>query len=84
VNSDHNPQQQKQLSLIKRRSVTFGVILLIMCLFLILPLFNRSKVEDVSLPTLVSALEAGQVATLTVRGDTLLATQIDGTQLRSR
>ena len=53
--------------------------------YLFLPLFNRTPTaQDVSLPTIVSAIEAGQVETLIVRGDALVATKFDGTSLGSR
>ncbi|MDX1520952.1 MAG: ATP-dependent zinc metalloprotease FtsH [Anaerolineae bacterium] len=53
--------------------------------FYILPLFNRAPAtENVSLPTIVRAIEAGQVETLIVRGDSLVATKFDGTSLDSR
>jgi cell division protease FtsH len=40
--------------------------------------------ENVSLPAIVSAIEAGQVETLIVQGDDLVATKFDGTSLGSR
>jgi cell division protease FtsH len=53
--------------------------------YLFFSLFNRaSTVQDVSLPTIVSALEAGEVESLIVRGDFLVATKFDGASLGSR
>ena len=53
--------------------------------YLIFSLFNRAAgVQEVSLPDIVSAIEAGEVETLVVRGDSLLATKFDGTLLDSR
>ena len=49
--------------------------------YLIFSLFNRtSTVQDVSLPTIVTAIEAGEVETLIVRGDSLVATKFDGSE----
>jgi ATP-dependent Zn protease len=61
------------------------MIMLVIGSYLFFPLFNRAPtVQDVSLPTIVSAIEAGQVETLIVRGDVLVATKFDGTSLSSR
>jgi cell division protease FtsH len=62
-----------------------AVIILATGGFFLLPLFNRAPaVQDVSLPDIVSAIEVGEVETLVVRGDSLLATKFDGTRLGSR
>jgi cell division protease FtsH len=53
--------------------------------YFIFSLFNRAPaVQDVSLPNIVTAIEAGEVETLIVRGDSLVATKFDGTSLGSR
>jgi len=65
--------------------IVLAVIILATGSFFLLPLFNRAAaVQDVSLPDIVSAIEAGEVETLMVRGDSLLATKFDGTSLGSR
>lgn len=52
--------------------------------YLVLPLFLGGPVpENVSLPTIVRAIEAGQVDSLTVREDALVAIKFDGTRLES-
>ncbi|UCC86892.1 MAG: ATP-dependent zinc metalloprotease FtsH [Anaerolineales bacterium] len=61
-----------------------AVIILATGSYFLLPLFNRAPAQDVSLPGIVTAIEAGQVETLTVRGDSLIATKFDGTRLGSR
>lgn len=59
--------------------------MLVIGAYLFLSLFNRAPAaQDVSLPTIVSAIEAGQVETLIVRGDALVATKFDGASLGSR
>jgi len=85
VSPQNNPQRQEQQSTSLRRSIISAVILLAIGAYLFLPLLNRAPTtENVSLPTIVSAIEAGQVETLIVRGDALVATKIDGTRLDSR
>jgi cell division protease FtsH len=62
-----------------------AMIMLVIGSFIFLPLFNRAPTaQDVSLSTIVSAIEASQVETLIVRGDDLVATKFDGTRLGSR
>ena len=81
----NNPKRQEQRSSPLRRSIIGVVILLAVGLYYFLPLFNRAPAtENVSLSTIVSAIEDGQVETLIVRGDTLVATKLDGTSLGSR
>jgi cell division protease FtsH len=85
VKPNNNPQRQKQHSSPLSRSIIGVVIMLAISAYLFLPLFNRTPTaQDVSLPTIVSAIEAGQVETLIVRGDALVATKFDGTNLGSR
>ncbi|MDX1670219.1 MAG: hypothetical protein R3194_12430, partial [Limnobacter sp.] len=85
MSSQNNPQQQEEHSSRLRRPIIGVVILLAMVAYFFVSLFNRTPApEDVSLPTIVSAVEAGQVETLIVRGDTLVATKFDGTSLSSR
>ena len=85
MSPQNNPQRQEQQSTSLRRSIISAVILLAIGAYLFLPLLNRAPTtENVSLPTIVSAIEAGQVETLIVRGDALVATKIDGTRLDSR
>jgi cell division protease FtsH len=85
VSPQNNPQRQEQQSTSLRRSIISAVILLAIGAYFFLPLLNRAPTtENVSLPTIVSAIEAGQVETLIVRGDALVATKIDGTRLDSR
>ena len=82
---NNNPQRQEQPSSPLRRSIISVVIMLAIGAYFFLPLFNRAPMaEDVSLPTIVSVIEAGQVETLIVQGDALVATKFDGTSLSSR
>jgi len=84
VTPDNNPQREEQHSSPLRRSIIMAVIILAIGSYLFLPLLNRAQVQDVSLPNIVSAIEAGEVETLIVRGDSLVATKLDGTSLGSR
>jgi cell division protease FtsH len=85
VTSPNNPRRQEQHTSRLRRSIIGAVITLAIGAYLFLPLFNRGPAtENVSLPTIVTAIEAGQVETLIVRGDALVATKFDGTSLGSR
>jgi cell division protease FtsH len=44
----------------------------------------ENPIETTSLPQIVSAVAAGEVKTLTIRGDTLIATKPDGTRFSAR
>ena len=81
----NSPQRQEQHSSPLRRSIISGLIILVIAAYFIISLFSRAPtMENVSLPTIVSAIEAGQVETLIVQGDDLVATKFDGTSLSSR
>jgi cell division protease FtsH len=47
-------------------------------------LYNKPAAKEVPLPQLASAIEEGQITDLTVRGDYLVATASDGSELRAR
>jgi cell division protein FtsB len=81
----NNPQQQKQHAWPLRRSILVGLFILVSAAYLIFALFSGgSAAEDVSLGTIVSAIEAGQMENLRVQGDALVATKTDGARLSSR
>ncbi len=70
----NNPQRQEQHSSPLSRLIISMMIVLAMGAYFFLSLFTRAPaMENVSLPTIVSAIEAGQVETLIVRGDVLVA-----------
>jgi len=84
MNPNDSPQQNKQQVPPLRQWLFIAVAVLA---FAILPWAlstSQSTVEDVSLPEIISAIEAGEVETLTVRGDSLVATKTDGTSLGAR
>jgi len=61
-----------------------AIVVLIVAVILPIVIISQSKQVDAgeaSLPDIVSAIEAGEVETLTVQGDTLVATLSDGTNL---
>jgi cell division protease FtsH len=85
VTPDNNPQREEQHSSPLWRSIVMAVIILAIGSYFLFPLFIRAQaVQDVSLPEIVSAIEAGEVETLMVRGDSLVAIKFDGTRLGSR
>jgi cell division protease FtsH len=47
-------------------------------------LYRKPAVQEVPLPKLASAIQAGEITDLTVRGDYLVATASDGSSLRAR
>jgi ATP-dependent Zn protease len=60
-------------------------MILVMAAYFTFSLFsNAPTMQDVSLSTIVSAIESGQVETLSVRGDDVVAIKFDGTSLSSR
>jgi hypothetical protein len=78
VTPHNNPQREEQRSSSLRRSIVMAVFILAMGSYFLLPLFIRTQtVQDVSLPDIVTAIEAGEVETLVVRGDSLVATKFD-------
>ena len=81
ITPPNNFQRQKRLS----RSIIGAVIMLAIAAFVFWPQVSRTPVtENVSLSAIVRAIEAGQVETLTVRDDALVATKFDGARLSSR
>lgn len=81
----NNPQKQEKHSPLLGRPIIAVVILLAIGAYMFLPLYSRvPATENVSLPTIIGAIEAGQVKTLIVQGDTLIATKFDGVSLSSR
>ena len=67
-----------------KTSLIIAVIVLGTLAFFIPRLNSGPTVEEASLPDIVSAVEAGEIETLTVRGDALIATKTDGTNLSAR
>ena len=67
-----------------KSSLIIAVIVLGTLAFFIPRLNSGPTVEEASLPDIVSAVEAGEIETLTVRGDALIATKTDGTNLSAR
>jgi len=81
VNSDNSPKRKEQQSPLLRRSLIGAIILLALTAYL-LPMFvQRAAVQDVSLPAIATAIEAGEIEKVTVQGDSVIATKAGGTQL---
>ncbi len=84
MNNNEGPRQGNQLVPPMRQWILIAVIILAAAA---VPYFlnsNRTEFEEVTMPDIVSAIEAGDVETLTVRGDLLVANKTDGTSLSAR
>jgi cell division protease FtsH len=84
MNPNNSPQHQKQQAPPLKQWVIIGAIILAAALLPIALSSGQGPVEEVSLPEIVSAIEGGEVETLTVRGDLLIAARSDGTNLGAR
>jgi cell division protease FtsH len=84
MNPDNRPHNREQQVPPVRRSIIMLVTLMALGLVM-LSMFNvQAPAQAVSLPEIVSAIESNQVETLTVRGDSLVATTTDGDSLAAR
>lgn len=84
MNSDNNTQQKKQQFPPLRQTLIIALVILAISSYLF-PIFaNQPTVQDASLADVVSAIEVGAVETITVRGDYLVASLNDGTNLGTR
>ncbi len=84
MKSENSSQQEKQRSP-SIKQILFGVLVVGLIVTYIYSFNLREQnVETVALPNVVSAIEAGQVEELLVRGDQIIATTTDGDQLSAR
>ena len=82
MNHNNSPEQnEKQLPSSLRNWIGIAVLILALVVPMVLISQRQVNTEETSLPDIVSAIEAGEVETLTVQGDTLVATLSDGTNL---
>ena len=84
MNGENSPRGKEQQSLPVRQIILMALIFLAVA---VLPLFvnrDRANIQDVSLPEIVGVIEAGELKTLIVRGDQLVATKTDGSRLSAR
>jgi cell division protease FtsH len=84
MNPKDSPQPKDRLFPTISRSLIFLLIAVALGAYLFTVNNQNSGVEPVSLPQIVSAIEAGEVKTLTVQGDELILTTTDGARLQAR
>jgi cell division protease FtsH len=85
VKQNNRPQQKKRTTLSKRQIILIAIVALLAVAGLAYHLaYGQPTIEEVSVPELVTAIEAGEVEKLSVQGDYLLATIKDGTTFRAR
>jgi cell division protease FtsH len=84
MNHNNKPEQNKQQAASMRNWVGIAVIILAVVLPILILSQGRQNVEESSIAEIVSAVEAGDVESITVQGDFLLATKTDGTTLSAR
>ncbi len=83
MNPKDSPQENNR-QIMMNRPIIFAVILLAIGIYFYSINTQSANVEDAQLPQIVAAIEAGEIQTLTVRGDELVATRADGTSLGAR
>jgi cell division protease FtsH len=84
MDPNNGPQPEKRQFPSLQGWVIIAIIIIAMAILPTLVNNSDASAEDVSLPEIISAIEAGEVKTLTVRGDLLIATKTDGTSLGAR
>jgi cell division protease FtsH len=85
VNPENDTREKKGQRIPSLKSSLIIAIIVLGTLAFFIPRLNSGPtVEEASLPDIVSAVEAGEIETLTVRGDALIATKTDGTNLSAR
>ncbi|MCB0214207.1 MAG: ATP-dependent zinc metalloprotease FtsH, partial [Anaerolineae bacterium] len=83
MDSKNDLKKKQQTSPLKRWTI-IGVVVLLVGIYAYGVTSTRTIAQEVSLPEVVSAIEAGEVKELTVQGDTLTVTKTDGTNLQAR
>jgi cell division protease FtsH len=80
---DHNnrPEQGQRQSYPIRNLMAMFAILLVVAFPLVIFSSQQQNVQEASLPQIVNAIESGEVESITVQGDTVIATTSDGTNL---
>ncbi len=84
MNPNNDPQRKEQQFPWSGRSIIIAIIILIIGASLFPFNRNEGSARDVPLLEIVSAIETGRVKTLTVQGDTLIATKLDGDTFSAR
>ncbi len=84
MNHENGSERKKRQVPQLKGWMVIAITVLIITAIPLLVGFGQSTFEEVSLPEIVGAVEAGEVETLTVRGDLLVATSSDGSSLGAR
>ena len=84
MNPKDSPQRKDGQFPALARPLILTLIILALSAYLFSVNNNSPAVKEASIPEIVSAIEAGQVETLTVQGDELIATISDGTKIGAR
>jgi cell division protease FtsH len=84
MNNENGSQEKKQQVPPLKGWMIIAVAVLALTAIPVLMGFGQSTFEEVSLLEIVNAIEAGEVETLTIRGDLLVAATVDGSTLGAR
>jgi cell division protease FtsH len=84
MNPENSPQQKERQFPSLKRSLIIALIILAIGAYILPFTTNQVDMRDVSLPEIVALIEAGEIETLTVQGDALIATKTDGSRLNAR
>ncbi|MFQ5611290.1 MAG: AAA family ATPase, partial [Anaerolineae bacterium] len=81
---DHSRQKKRRLPTTQQWLIIAAGLLALVVLYMLLVSRQSAPPEPASLPQIVSALEAGEVETLIVRGDYLIAVKMDESRISAR
>ncbi len=84
MDRNNSPDQKKQHIPSLRDGIGILLIILAVALPLIAVSYRQDKVQEGTLPAIASAIEAGEVESLIVQGDVLIATKSDGSNVQAR
>jgi hypothetical protein len=81
VNPNNKSHQKNRQFPALNPPIIIAVIALVAMAYFFSPNINKTNVETASLPDIVTAIEAGEIKKLTVRGDELIADKTDGSSV---
>jgi cell division protease FtsH len=84
VKPNNNLQQKIRDFLSPRQWIALAALATLLAGLSFFLLYHKPAVKEVPLPKLANAIQEGQITDLTVRGDYLVATASDGSELRAR
>jgi cell division protease FtsH len=84
VKQNNSSRENKRRVQRLRQRVLIAAAVMVVAALAVYRVWNRTIVQEASLPALVSAIEKGEITSLAVQGDVLLATKSDGSSFQAR